>query len=282
MPLSIERPQTLDDARRADVRALIGSLAEQDGRDPLSDQALTKLSSSGVSHALALDGDDVVGYAQADGNSLEIAARGAAIGPLLDTFADRPVLVWTHGERSRLTGALDDRGFVRSRELYQLRRSLTERPQVVPPPVEVEIRPFVVGTDEDAWVAVNASAFAHHPEQGSWTRDDLEAREQEDWFDASGFLMAWRGDDLVGFHWTKVHPDGAGEVYVLAVTPQAQGLHLGSVLLLGGLAWLFDQGVRTVLLYVDGDNSTAVRLYERYGFSRYDLDVQWRAPAATN
>jgi ribosomal protein S18 acetylase RimI-like enzyme len=32
-----------------------------------------------------------------------------------------------------------------------------------------------------------------------------------------------------------------------------------------------------VLLYVDGDNPGAIRLYERAGFGSYDLDVQWRA-----
>jgi mycothiol synthase len=280
VPLSIDRPRALDDASRAAVRALIGTIAAQDGRDPLSDQALTRLGSTDVEHAVAVDGDDVIGYAQLDGDSLEVAARDTAAGPLLDAFAGRDVLVWTHGEHSRLVAPLTERGFDRRRELYQLRRPLTDRPEPGEVPGEVEIRPFVVGADEDAWLAINAAAFAHHPEQGSWTRADLAAREDEDWFDTDGFLLAWRGDELVGFHWTKIHPDGAGEVYVLAVAPQAQGLHLGSVLLLRGLASLYDRGVREVLLYVDGDNSTAVRLYERYGFGKHDLDVQWRAPTA--
>jgi mycothiol synthase len=279
MALSIDRPKSLDDTQRSAVRALISSVAGLDGRNPLSDQALTKLGAATVEHAIAADSEQVVGYAQLDGKSLEIAARDSAVGALLDAFAGRDLLVWTHGEHSRLVAPLDARGYRRQRELFQLRRSLTDRPEPPAPPDEVEIRPFAVGSDEDAWVAVNAAAFASHPEQGSWTRADLEAREAEEWFDPSGFLMAWRGNDLVGFHWTKMHPDGAGEVYVLAVAPQAQGLHLGSVLLLHGLAALYDAGAREVLLYVDGDNTAAVRLYERTGFTRQDLDVQWRAPA---
>jgi predicted GNAT family acetyltransferase len=34
------------------------------------------------------------------------------------------------------------------------------------------------------------------------------------------------------------------------------------------------------LLYVDGDNPTAIGLYERVGFVSRDLDVQWRMPDA--
>ena len=236
------------------------------------------LAADQAEHALALDDDRVVGYAQLDDRSLEIAAHDLAIGTLLDAFDGQDVLVWTHGERSRLAGPVEARGFTRQRELFQLRRRLDEQPDRPPLPDGVELHPFVPGRDEDAWTAVNSAAFAHHPEQGSWARTDLEAREQEDWFDPDGFLMAWRGADLLGFHWTKVHPDGAGEVYVLAVAPQAQGLHLGSTLLQHGLASLHARGVREALLYVDGDNTTAVRLYERYGFTRHDVDVQWRAP----
>ena len=33
-----------------------------------------------------------------------------------------------------------------------------------------------------------------------------------------------------------------------------------------------------MLLYVDGDNTGAMRLYEHNGFRRHDLDVQWAAP----
>jgi mycothiol synthase len=276
--LTCVQPSPPDSVQLAAVRTLLDALAAETGRDPLSDQALTKLGSASVEHALAYDGEQLVGYAQLDGDSLEIGARPDAIGALLDVFADRPALVWSHGRTSSLASVLDERGFVRERELYQLRRSLGDPIEAVPAPDGIELRPFAVGTDEDDWVRVNAAAFAHHPEQGSWTRTDLEARERDSWFDPSGFFLAWRGDELLGFHWTKVHPDGAGEVYVIGVDPSAQGLGLGRVLLLRGLGWLRERGCPEVLLYVDGTNTGARRLYERYGFREHDLDVQWRSP----
>jgi mycothiol synthase len=155
------------------------------------------------------------------------------------------------------------------------------------------VRPFRPGRDEDAWLRVNAAAFAHHPEQGAWTAEDLRLREAEPWFDPAGFLLAWRGDPddggvLLGSHWTKVHPPGSvggaapdepvGEVYVLGVAPEAQGLRLGGALTDLGLAHLRRRGLGQVLLYVDEDNPAAVRLYERRGFTRFAVDVSWHRP----
>ncbi len=272
------RPAVPDAGQQAGIRALVTKVADQDGRDPLSDQALTRLTSDAVEHLLTTRDGTVTGYAQLDGDSLEVVGEPDVIGPLLGEFRGRDVLVWSHGRTSRLPNELEALGFTVVRELHQLRRPLDDPIDVPAEPDGVDIRSFAVGSDEDAWVAVNAAAFATHPEQGRWTRTDVEAREHESWFDPSGFLMAWRGNDLIGFHWTKIHPDGAGEVYVIGVAPQAQGLGLGHVLLQRGLAHLRDRGCPEVLLYVDGDNTGAMRLYERTGFRRHDLDVQWAAP----
>lgn len=267
-----------DESTRAAIRALAQRVEDEDGAPPLSDQALTRLGSPAVVHAtVRLDGA-LVGYAQRDGAGAEVVAEPSAVGALLDVVARPGLAVWSHGTRSRLAEPLAARGFARVRELYQLRRELADLPPVPPLAEGLLVRTFRPGVDDDAWLAVNAAAFAHHPEQGRWTRDDLAARIAESWFDPAGFLLAYRGVELLGYHWTKVHPDGAGEVYVLGVAPAAQGLGLGNALLVRGLRHLADRGCPYVLLYVDGDNPGAVRLYERAGFHRFDLDVQWLAP----
>ncbi len=273
---------TPDAATRAEIVQLAEQVEREDGAPPLSDQSLTHLRSDAVRHLVARD-QSLAGYAQLDGGSLEIAAATPeAAESLLDealTIAPGELRVWSHGARSRLMPVLASRGFERVRELHQLRRPLDELADDPPLADGVEVRAFEPGRDDEAWLAVNAAAFATHPEQGRWTESDLRARIDEPWFDAAGFLLAWRGDELLGYHWTKVHPDGLGEVYVLGVAPAAQGLGLGSALLIRGLRHLRDErGCPAVLLYVDGDNEGALRLYERDGFERYDLDVQWQAP----
>jgi mycothiol synthase len=289
----VETVEELSPTLQAEVRELAAAVAARDGSPPLSDQGLVHLAGR-ATHVLARRGATLVGYGQFLGSEAELVALGslrslqggeiaALLGPIEDAAAG-DLLVWAHGRRSPVGAALDARGYARVRELWQLRRPLRDLPPAQAP-TGIDIRGFRPGQDEDAWLAVNAAAFASHPEQGQWTRADLEARERERWFDPAGLIMAWDGERLLGSHWTKVHPDtdaaaaahGAlGEVYVLAVAPDAQGRHLGSALLWAGLHRLADVGCTDVLLYVDGDNLPAMTLYERAGFSRYDLDVQFR------
>jgi mycothiol synthase len=271
-----------DDSTRADVLRLAADVEQEDGAPPLSDQALANLHSSAVEHFVARAADGLVGYAQRDGDAAELAAETVALAALLDALAVPGLRVWSHGRRSRLVPVLRERGFTPIRELHQLRRPLTELAADPPLADGVRIRAFEPGRDDDAWLAVNSAAFATHAEQGRWGHEDLAARINESWFDPAGFLLAERGGELLGYHWTKVHPDGSGEVYVLGVAPTAQGLGLGNALLIRGLHHLAAVGCPEVLLYVDGDNPGALRLYERAGFRRYDLDVQWRLSTAAD
>lgn len=169
-------------------------------------------------------------------------------------------------------------GLTLFRELRQMRRPLTnlELPEPVLP-AGVRIRTFVPGQDDEAWLAVNAAAFAHHPEQGSLTQRDLDDRKAESWFDPAGFFLAFRGDELVGFHWTKVHAqERLGEVYVVGVAPAGQGGGLGKALTATGLRHLAAAGLPTAMLYVDADNKAAVSVYERLGFTTYETDLMYR------
>ena len=216
---------------------------------------------------------------------------GSALVARLEELAgDRPLRVWAHGEVAGSRELAAARGYTRARVLLQMRRPLEgvdPRPRLRLPD-GVTVRTFRPGVDEDAWLAVNARAFASHPEQGRWTPEDLALREAEPWFDPAGFFLAWRdepgGPRLLGSHWTKVHPAGEtgepaiGEVYVLGIDPAAQGLGLGRALTDVGLAHLCRAGLSHVLLYVEEENTAAVALYERTGFTRHAVDVSWRSP----
>ncbi|ROS31669.1 mycothiol synthase [Cellulomonas sp. PhB150] len=284
-----------------EVRELAARAAAVDGIAPLSEQPLLWLQDdeARVVHLLARDPDGTLaGYAQLD-TSLAATVRGelvvgpdhrrrgvgrallAAAVPVTDDVADRVLHVWAHGDLPAARAFAADAGMPVVRELWQMRlEPLPGRRDVVLPP-GVTLREFVPGQDEDAWRRVNSRAFAHHPEQGRMTSADLRAREQEAWFDPAGFLLAERDGKLLGSVWTKVHPAGehgpdpVGEIYVVGVDPDAQGLGLGSALTVAGLDHLAARGLSAAILYTGAENTVAVRTYRRAGFERSATDVMF-------
>ena len=281
------------------VLALVDEAAAADGSAALNEAALLHLRHPhpGVLHLLAAAAPEPdrpvpppLGYAQLDPGGAASTGqlvvrpesrRGGVGSALLDELLRRApsrLQLWALGDPAAARALAARRGLVRARELLVMTRSLAEPVEQPEPAPGVVLRAFVPGADEDAWLALNARAFAAHPEQGSLTRADLDERMAEDWFDAAGFFLAARGEELVGFHWTKQHPDRVGEVYVLGVDPTAGGRGLGKVLLGRGLAHLRDRGDETVLLYVEGDHDRAVGLYRTRGFTVASRDVMYAQP----
>jgi mycothiol synthase len=212
---------------------------------------------------------------------------GTTLAGALTSGGDgRGIRLWAHGDLPAAAALAKSAGFTRVRSLWQMRMSLDAAALPEPAfPAGVTVRTFRPGQDEEAWLEVNRHAFAHHPEQGSWTREDIALREAEPWFDPEGFFLAERDGELAGFHWTKVHDDGGeggapiGEVYVVGVRPGRQGGGLGRALTLAGLAHLKRLGLSAVLLYVDESNTAAVRMYAGLGFTRWSTDAMYQYSA---
>jgi mycothiol synthase len=287
-------------ADRAAVLELVRRVQASDGVAPLSEQGLLHLAHGarepidGVRHLLqaAEPGPGVAAYAQLDARAGGQPAAELVVDPahrrcghggaLLDAvLASEPaVRVWSHGLLPGAGELAASRGMQPVRELLKLARALapsdafdTQVPQG-----------YVLSTydpddprDARDWLALNAAAFAAHPEQGRMTMADLRARQDESWFDAAGlFLVRDAAGSLAASHWTKVE-DGVGEVYVVAVSPDHQGRGLGRAVTAVGLAHLRDLGLRTVELYVDGDNAAALATYAAQGFRTVTRDVQFAA-----
>jgi mycothiol synthase len=291
----------IGDGQWAAVRRLLADAEAVDGAAALNEQALLTIEagdSPGDRHLLGA-GDDAgrlaaYGHLDLSGAAAGVEAecvvhperRRRGWGELLvrRTVAESapyPVLMWSHGDHPGARRLAERLGFDRVRDLWQMRRDLTTTLPDVELPDDVHLRTFVPGTDEPAWLAVNARAFASHPEQGGIDAVDLARRTRAEWFDPGGFFLAERDGRLVGFHWTKVHAGAGegpvGEVYVVGVDPDAQGGGLGRALTLAGLQHLRDRGLGQVLLYVEADNLAARRLYERLGFDHVATDAQYRS-----
>lgn len=303
---------TLPTALVPGVLALADAAAQHDGVAALGEETLLQVRGAAPGarrhHVVVADDDGTVhAYAHLDLRGAEGVAelvvhpghrrRGlgdatlTAVHAVAATHApDAPVHWWAHGTLPAARGLAARHGLAASRRLLTMHRPLDATLPLPATPQGVVVGTFRPGLDDADWLALNAEVFAWHPEQGRWTADDLRARLDEDWFDPAGFFLARAAAHptlpdgaLAGFHWTKVHghPEHrVGEVYVVGVAAAAQGGGLGRALTLVGLHHLAAQGLDTVELYVEGDNTAALAVYDRLGFTLLGEDTQFTTPRA--
>ena len=264
------------------MRTLAARAAATDGVGPLNEEAGFALRDDSSVHLLypeVTNTSAVTGYLQWQSGYrtaqlvVDPEHRRSGIGThLLAALGDRPSLgVWAFTDLPAAQSFAKAVGLVPSRSLLIMERSLTgiTRPGL---PAGLTLRGY---TDADAGdlLAVNAAAFAHHPEQGALDAAGLAARVAEPWFDPAGLILGFDDEGLAGFHWTKRVDADTGEVYVMAVAPRVQGRGYGRVLLQAGLAHLHETATGRVLLYVDSAEAVAVRMYESAGFTVTRRDV---------
>ncbi len=281
-----------------EIRDLIDAAAKIEGHRPVGEHKYShlKVGASQWVGVMAYDDERLVGYEHTRWNPVGATPRMAVevvvhpdyyqtdvAGSLLSET--RSVLgragggvlfLWVHRVEDTRTTLASRLGFTIQRELAFMARRLDEQPGPPKIPDGLQIRTYRPDVDDDELLRVNNAAFEGHPENGGWDRAEFAQRRKLEWFDPHGLFLAWRGDRLVGFHWTKWHShdsdevpahEPVGEVYVLGVDPAEQGTGLGRTLLLVGLRHLFERQCRQSILYVDCANTSAVRLYESEGFT---------------
>lgn len=291
------------------IEAIRNACLTGDGIDPLDEATALRLRNHGLATGdrLWLHGDDgfLLAFSDTDESpriDLTMAVRpdgrlrGTASGLLracLDTIdADTECFAWSHGDHPAAAALAATTGFDRVRALWVMRRTV-DRSGWAPPRAAksgLTIRSYRTDDAEDL-IAINAAAFADHPEQGGMDAANLAERMAQPWFDPAGLLIAVDADQrMLGFHWTKLDPSTRektgkllGEVYVIGVSPSAHGQGVGRQLMDAGLDHLAAQGSEQVILYVESTNTPALALYESLGFTHVDRDTHvlyHRSPSA--
>ena len=250
----------------------------------------------------------IVGYAQIAGRGAGATAelvvdpghrrRGVGSDLVRAVFEREPgAALWAHGDLAAARALAEAEGMTRTRELLMMRRRAVAGPPLpgARPAEGIETGTLAEAASESGsrwpgmdaraeFLRVNNAAFSWHPEQGGWSRDQLDERLAVGWVDTGAIFLAVDTTGsvprLAGFHWTKTTAEPGrppeGEVYVVAVDPADQGRGLGGLLTTLGVAHLEDStGVESVVLYVEGDNTAAIRTYDRLGFTVEHRDVTY-------
>lgn len=270
---------------REAIERFLGELEAVDGGYPLSEAKTLRLDVEESRVVIAEDGVIVavgIGAPHAQSSSIEHWSLESAVTPSMrfPTFelavveaarvvvpTGAPFSVWS--DRSSLDAALDRAGYVRARRLLYL----TIDPPIPPSDVTRALR-----ADEfPEFVAVNGDAFEGHREAASLDEEELRTLAAQPWFDIEGIRVVEGAEGFGGFCWTKVHPNGDGEVYRIGVAKGERGKGLGRALLSDGYAYLFgNEDVRRGSLWVDEANAAALGLYRDFGMSvtRYSSEFE--------
>ena len=218
-----ERVTGVDQPTSSLLRSLWSRAAEADGVGAVSEAFRLAVGPprEGVVHVIRYADDDaLVGYAQVAAAGTPQAVAELVVDPaarrlghgraLLDTaLTEGTRSVWAHGMLPAADALARSAGLELTRSLYLMKRPLTDADAADPElPEGFSVRPFEPGRDDEAWVRLNAAAFARHPEQGRLTVADLHERMTQPWFDPAGLLLVVdeATGEVVAFHWTKVEP----------------------------------------------------------------------------
>jgi mycothiol synthase len=245
-----------------------------------------------VQHYEMFDGEILAGYAHVDfsdrvyGPSIEIAVspdyRRHGVGKqllekIISDFPGQKIRLWAHGLNTGAAALASSCGFRQVRTLWQMRRSLMTPISKPEFPAELAITKFDFDSHLEGWLEANKTAFANHPEQGSWSESSLKLRINEEWFRSEDFHVVIKGKEIVAYVWTKVDPTNRaaklGEIYIVGVVPEWQNRGLGKALTLSALNQLRNENLSSALLYVDESNQAAIKLYENLGFTHWDTDT---------
>ncbi|MGR4010420.1 mycothiol synthase [Leucobacter sp. 1207-22] len=279
------------------ARSIAATAEAFDGAPPVSDQAFIAASSGARELFMANEvGAGAIGFGILGEREIDVVVLpeqrrhgvGTALANGMLTGVRGPVRAWVHGSQPDAEQILSAKGFSPVRTLLRMTLDPLALPATFPlMPAGVRVRTLDPSSASDVtnWVDVNAAAFASHPEQGRITVADFERMTAEDWFDQAE-LFVLETDDITGFAgygWVKTIRNDQGsapdtELYALGVSPEAAGRGFGRLLLSQTLAQMSTHHPASVSLYVDGENTRAVDLYERHGFTVAARSAQWLRP----
>jgi len=295
----------LSQSQQVSVLELIKAATDLDGVPPIAEHVLLHLRHGGDksdSHLVIEKDDQVIAYAHLDktdlvaGPSVEAVVhpkyRGQGFGTQLlkeaITICGEKTRIWSHGDLSQAQSIATTLKLERLWANLQMSKKLLAIEEITP---KYLVRCFLPSIDDGAFLELNNTVFVDHPDQGGWSKSDLEVRVNEEWFDEKGFFVCEDKGKLIGFCWTKIHGahrhshegneadhghEAIGEIYVLAVDPAYKGKGIGKDLTTTGLNYLKYQGLSSAMLYVGVENKAALNLYTSLGFSDFGSDVMYR------
>ena len=131
----------------------------------------------------------------------------------------------------------------------------------------MDIRPAVYG-DVESIMAVEKTGISH-----PWDKESIESVINDD----NKICIVAVDESLIGYIYASFVLDEA-EIGNICIVPECRGQGVGRSLIDSMLSDLKSRGVCKVFLEVESDNASAIRLYERSGFVKYNQRRDYYGP----
>jgi ribosomal protein S18 acetylase RimI-like enzyme len=182
----------------------------------------------------------------------------------------------------RLQSAWTSYGFEFLRRYYTMRMSISEVP-TIRKIKGLEIRAIDLANPAEVaiWHKLHQNSFSKHfgfapRELEKWSELVIDAST-----DSNGVFIAFKDGEPVGFCQCndEYAEDNKGNISILGVAQESQGLGIGEALLQTGIVYSASKGYDTLELNVDtGNESGALKLYEKVGFKPESSWIQLHRP----
>ena len=170
---------------------------------------------------------------------------------------------------------LESEGFAKVKDYWQMRWETSDLP-----PLNLSsnfsLRSFRLGQDEPTLTELQNAAFGAHWGFCPNTVEQIASRVSTRISDPDGIIFVVDGDRPAGYNWTLRHQNSHGNVGIVSMTgvhPDYRGNGLGTAVVVSGMRYLSEQGVETVELEVDAENTPARELYLKLGFRKVHHSV---------
>jgi ribosomal protein S18 acetylase RimI-like enzyme len=182
----------------------------------------------------------------------------------------------------RLQGAWANHGYEFLRRYYTMRMKLSSAPSIRHIQ-NLEIKAIDIANPDQValWHSAHQNSFSSHfgfapRELDKWRELLLESAT-----DPNGVFLAFKNGEPVGFCQCndEYADENKGQIAILGVTQENQGLGIGEALLQTGIVYSASKGYDTIELNADtGNESGALKLYEKVGFRPESSWIQLHRP----
>jgi len=192
---------------------------------------------------------------------------------------------WAHGLEGWKHDLAREYGFRDVRHTYMMRWQRQNAPEAIPPPRDIKLEHVMFKEASDELIGrftdnFNTSFADHYDFSSVQVKDLIKWRDISRNF--SRITFAKKDDEIAGVClydvstvFNEENNTRIGWADILGVNPEYRKMGIGRTLLSTAMQWIWEQGMDTIYLGMDAENSRALGLYTSLGYEIHQESINY-------